>query len=330
LGGVDGKGGRVKVSVVIPARNEEASLPSLLDSLLNQTVPPAEILVADGGSSDRTIEVAASYADRGVRVLQLGPAYPGRGRNAGAAVACSDWIAFIDAGCEADRGWIDALTAEVWATPAEPAIVFGSYDVLLAGEWERAQALTYVPPVDPATGCRPASIASCLVHRVAWEAAGRFREDLRAAEDLLFFEGVTAARVPVRRSARAMITWRLPAGPRGVFRRFRLYSAHHLAAGMSRTWHRRVMTMDGAAVVLALGAVVVPNVLVLLVLGAIARVLKTVLTRAGNIAPASPWRPDRLARVAWLLLLADVATWAGALDRLRTRTRPAASARGSA
>jgi Glycosyl transferase family 2 len=313
----------VKVSVVIPARNEEATLPSLLDSLLRQTEPPAEILVADGGSADRTTEVARAYADRGVRVLPIGPAYPGRGRNAGAAAARSDWIAFIDAGCEAHAGWMEALVAEVRADPAQPAVVFGSYTVSLATEWDRAQALTYVPPVDPATGCRPASIASCLVHRAAWEAAGRFREDLRAAEDLLFFEGVTAAGVPVRRSPRALITWRLPPGPGGVFRRFRLYSAHHLAAGLSRTWHRRVMTMDAIALLLAISGIVVPIVLVVLALGAMARVVKTVHGRAANIAPASPWRPDRLLRVALLLLLADVAAWAGALDHWRAGPRTA-------
>jgi glycosyltransferase involved in cell wall biosynthesis len=309
----------MKVSVVIPTRNEEAALPCLLDSLLHQSKPPDEILIADGGSVDRTIDVATTYAREGVRALVLGPAYPGRGRNAGVLAARNEWIAFIDAGCEADPRWIEALTGEVGADPARPAVVFGSYRVRLATEWERAQAVAHVPPVDAALGCRPPFIASSLVHRVAWEAAGRFREDLRAAEDLLFFEGLIAAAVPVMRSARAVVTWRLAQGPGGVFRRFRLYSAHHLAAGVGRTWHRRVMAMDVAALLLAAAGALAPAAFAVLTVAALARLAKTVLERGGNIAPASPWRPDRLARVALLLLLADLATWAGALDHVRGR-----------
>lgn len=310
----------MKVSVVVPVRNEEATLAALLDSLLRQTEPPDEILIADGGSTDSTAKVARAYAECGVRVLSLGPAYPGRGRNAGILAARNEWSAFVDAGCEADPSWLEALTGEVRAEPTRPGVVFGSYRVRLETEWERAQALAYVPGIDPVTGCRPPSTASCLVHRAAWAAAGGFREDLRAAEDLLFFEGLARAAVPVMRSARAVVAWRLAEGPSEVFRRHRLYSAHHLAAGLGRTWHRRVMAMDGAGLLLAAAGAFAPTAFALLVVAVFARLTKTVLQRDVNIAPVSPWRPDRLARVALLLLLADLATWAGALDHIRRRS----------
>ncbi len=48
------------VSVVIPARNEAATLPDLLASLANQTEPPREVLVVDDGSTDATAAVAAA------------------------------------------------------------------------------------------------------------------------------------------------------------------------------------------------------------------------------------------------------------------------------
>jgi glycosyltransferase involved in cell wall biosynthesis len=312
----------VKVSVVVPVRNEEESLPLLLDSLLRQSTPADEILIVDGGSTDRTTTVAAAYAQRGVRVLSLGPAYPGRGRNEGAAAAQNDWVAFIDAGCEADPEWLGALIAAAGPDAAAPCAVFGSYDVRRETEWERAQALAYIPALEPATGCRPLSIASALVHRAAWAAAGRFREDLRAAEDLVFFGRLQAAGVPVRRCPRAVVTWRLPPRPSAMFRRFRLYSAHHLSAGLAWTWHRRVMATDGAAALLALGGLFARVPLLLLVLMAFARVVKTVHDRQANIAPRFAWRPDRIARVAVVLLLADAAVWMGALDHVRAGGRP--------
>jgi hypothetical protein len=47
----------------------------------------------------------------------------------------------------------------------------------------------------------------------------------------------------------------LPRTPAAVFRRFRLYSRYHLAAGLFRTWHLRVMAMDAGALILAVIAV---------------------------------------------------------------------------
>jgi hypothetical protein len=310
---------RIKVSVVVPVRNEAATLPQVLDSLFRQSRPPDEIVIADGGSTDHTADAASAYAGRGVRVVALGPAYPGRARNEGVLAARNDWLAFIDAGCEAHPEWLEGLLAAVGEGSDLPCAIYGSYEVRRDTEWERAQALAYVAPVDPATGCRPLSIASSLIHRAAWAAAGRFREDLRAAEDLLFFARLEAAGVPILRSARALVTWRLPEGPAAVFKRFRLYSAHHMSAGLSRSWHRRVMAMDVAAVLMAAGAPLGWGLLLLLGIASLARLLRTVLVRRRNIAPLSAFRPDRLARVGIILVLADAAVWAGAVDHLRAR-----------
>ena len=79
-------------SVIIPTLNEVAFLPGLLDALNAQTHPPAEIIVADAGSKDGTIEAAQA---RGARVVPGG--MPGPGRNAGARAARSDLFLFLDA-----------------------------------------------------------------------------------------------------------------------------------------------------------------------------------------------------------------------------------------
>ncbi|HMN15116.1 MAG TPA: glycosyltransferase, partial [Bellilinea sp.] len=46
------------VSIVIPALDEEAYLPGLLEAIRQQTRSPLEVIVADAGSSDRTVEIA--------------------------------------------------------------------------------------------------------------------------------------------------------------------------------------------------------------------------------------------------------------------------------
>jgi glycosyltransferase involved in cell wall biosynthesis len=45
----------VDVSLVIPVRNEEQSIARLLDCVLSQSLRPAELLIADCGSTDRTV-----------------------------------------------------------------------------------------------------------------------------------------------------------------------------------------------------------------------------------------------------------------------------------
>lgn len=58
---------KYRVSVIIPARNEEKNLPPLLESLKKQTYQPDEVIVVDDFSSDRTAEIARQY---GVKVIQ--------------------------------------------------------------------------------------------------------------------------------------------------------------------------------------------------------------------------------------------------------------------
>lgn len=85
------------VAVVIPARNREASLGACLESVLAQGFRPAEVVVVDDGSSDRTVEVAQAYAERGIRCVGTGaPLGAQAARNLGVRSTRSDWVAFQD------------------------------------------------------------------------------------------------------------------------------------------------------------------------------------------------------------------------------------------
>jgi glycosyltransferase involved in cell wall biosynthesis len=107
-----------RISVVIPARNEEALLPAALRSVAAQSIGPGvvEAIVVSNGSSDRTIPVAeaeaASLASGGgprVEVLDHVPPGVARAKNVGARAARGDVIVFMDADSRMSPGLLAAV-----------------------------------------------------------------------------------------------------------------------------------------------------------------------------------------------------------------------------
>jgi len=87
------------VSVVIPAYNEERAISACLDSVLAQTHRALEVLVVDGGSTDRTREVVADYSNRDprVRLVDNPRRIPPAALNEATTAMTSPWLVRIDA-----------------------------------------------------------------------------------------------------------------------------------------------------------------------------------------------------------------------------------------
>jgi Glycosyl transferase family 2 len=175
--------GRLTVSVIVPARNEEVCLGACLESLTAQTGVSFEIIVVDDGSTDRTREIAQSH--RSVRVEDAGPPPPGwSGKNnamaAGVRVARGEWLLFTDADTVHEPGSLAGAVTE--ARQRGAALLSYSPRQEVHGFWEMAVmpvifaelAATYPPShvSDPKSPAAAANGQYILIAREAYDAVG--------------------------------------------------------------------------------------------------------------------------------------------------------------
>ena len=97
-----------RISVVVPARNEEERLPRCLAALRCQSLSDFELIVIDSASTDRTGKVACDFGARVVRVEEPGVA---RARQAGFQVAQGEIIVSTDADAIPSSDWLKRLVA---------------------------------------------------------------------------------------------------------------------------------------------------------------------------------------------------------------------------
>ncbi len=129
----------MRVSVVVPTFHEETGIEGFLRQFDDQTLPRSEfeVIVVDGGSADRTQEIAARHADR--VILQTGVGVGGA-RNDGVAVARAGVVATTDADCRLPRDWLERIV-DRFEDPGVVAVV--GPDGPLEGGW-KARSLFFL------------------------------------------------------------------------------------------------------------------------------------------------------------------------------------------
>ncbi len=303
-----------EISVIIPVRNEAAGIVALLEALVNQTLPPSEIVITDGGSTDGTPEIVREFARRStvpVVLIEVEQAFPGRGRNLAIERARHEWIASIDGGNRPEPSWLAELVRAARANP-DARIVYGKFRTVAESYFTECAAIAYLPPAEEFHRF----IASSLLHRSAWRAAGGFREDLRSGEDLLFFDKLEEAGVVAARTTSAVVHWSLQPDAGGTLRRFALYSRHGMKAGLGRGWQLGVARFYLVLlVVLLVAAILWWPLAVLAPLALVARAERRIYrwaqSKSAGARLAEMLNPKRVLYVVWINLLTDAATFLG-------------------
>ncbi len=190
-----------ELTIVVPAKNEVKMLPKLLKSLCRQDyegMAQTRVIVADAGSTDGTVEVALSFRDR-LKVEVIPGGLPSVGRNAGARLATTRFVLFLDADVELPeptllRRALGKMTRrELHLTTTNIACRHGGFfdDALYAGNNLVQRMSSFVTPF--ATGM------FMLFDREAFWRLGGFNERALFAEDYLLSKGVERQRFRIVR-----------------------------------------------------------------------------------------------------------------------------------
>jgi len=173
-----------EVSVVVPTFDRASVLPRALDSVIEQTRLPAEVIVVDDGSTDATAELVESRFP-GVRLLRQENLGVSAARNRGIEASTGEWIALLDS----DDEWQPRkLERQVAALGDQPDMRVCHTDEI----WIRHGRRVNPRHIHAKHGgwifehCLPLcamSPSSILIHRSVFEAVGIFDEDLPACED---------------------------------------------------------------------------------------------------------------------------------------------------
>jgi len=178
---------RPEVSIIVPARNEEDSLSTCLESLLSQSGVEFEVIVVDDHSTDRTREIALSFAagPGSLRVIEAGPLPAGwTGKNnavvTGVHQARGEWLLFTDADtvhlpgslaraiAEAKEHQVDMLSY----SPEQIAVTFWEMAVLPVVFAELARQYPPSKVSDPNSPAAAANGQYILVKREVYDAVG--------------------------------------------------------------------------------------------------------------------------------------------------------------
>lgn len=314
----------MKVSVIVPVRDEEDSIRELLDGLLEQTRLPDEIIITDGGSVDATAQIIEEYIEKGapVRLIRAGIALPGRGRNLGAAQAQYDWLGFTDAGIRPAKDWLEALVRRAEQDESID-MVYGSWAPVTDTFFKECAAIAYVPPPTSRDGIivRPRFIASTLLRREAWQAVKGFPEHLRSGEDLVFMDRVEGAGFRFVHEPLAQVEWNLRPTLSATFKRFLVYSRNNIRAGLWRQWQATILSRYLVLLLLLLAILVIDArwfwIPILFWLGMLAARAAISIKRNRYCYPASfAYNLKRAVLVMSLLAALDTAAIVGSLQWL--------------
>lgn len=205
----------MKISFITTVFNEEKTLRKFLDSLLLQTKLPNEIIIVDGGSTDKTVDRIKNYESRikGKRIkfkVIIKKGNRSVGRNEAIRNATGDVIVCTDAGNILDKDWIKNITKPFVSQKSSSSVdvVAGYYKGKAKNIFQKClipYVLVMPNKVNP-DEFLPATRSMAFTKQI-WKKAGGFDERLSHNEDYAFAQKLKEKKAKIIFAKDAIVNW---------------------------------------------------------------------------------------------------------------------------
>ncbi|MDW5562373.1 MAG: glycosyltransferase [Methanomassiliicoccus sp.] len=218
----------IKSSLILTVKNEELTIGDFFNSLSHQTRQPDEIIIVDGGSTDKTCEILNSLMSENnkIRLIVQPGANIAKGRNIAIQNAANEIIAVTDGGCQLDENWLKNMLTPFENDPTID-VVSGWYIPDARNEFERCIAALTVPQVNKVLKIKDKflpSSRSVAFKKECWKTVGGYPEWLNTAEDTLYDLNLMNSNYKFTFKKDAIVKWRMRTTLKGLFKQYYNYS----------------------------------------------------------------------------------------------------------
>jgi glycosyltransferase involved in cell wall biosynthesis len=200
----------MKTTLITTIFNEEKNVGKFIDSILEQTELPDEVVIVDGGSKDKTLEIINKKTKNALSktkfYILIKKGNRSVGRNEAIKKASGDLILSTDAGCILDKNWVRNIIAPFRNKDVD--VVAGYYKGIPRNVFQKC-LIPYVlimPDKINEENFLPAT-RSMAFKKSVWKKAGRFNEKFSHNEDFAFANKLKEINAKIVFAEGAVVNW---------------------------------------------------------------------------------------------------------------------------
>ena len=227
----------MKTAFISTVLNEEGSVKLFLDSLLEQTIMPSEIIIVDGGSHDRTVEIIRKYKEllkkKNIKFeLYIKKGNISSGRNYAISKSTSDLVAISDFGCILEKDWLEKITLPFQDPNIE--VVAGYYKGLAVSNFQKCLVpYVLVMPDKLNKNFLPSGRSMAILKKTLFKVGG-FSESLDYGEDYDLALKLKQSNARIVLAKKAIVGWIPRRNIVSAYKMFYRYAFGDMRAGNLR------------------------------------------------------------------------------------------------